>query len=186
YMVLLQPFIKIAFGAQYLLPFSYVVAISLDAYIAFCGYFTSIYRGVFGHFEIDRNYVIMAAVTNLGLSIILVQYFGITGVVIGTVVSQLFFWIGRLRVVYTELIKEKMSIYFWKECRWFVLYLAELILAFKMVAINDNFIFQMFVCAIVPNVINLIVFHRSEEFKMAVGYFGKIFSILKKKGNADD
>lgn len=186
FMVLLQPFITIAFGAQYLLPSAYVIAISFDAYIGFCGYFASLYRGSFGRFEIDRNYVIAAAIINLTLSIILVQYLGIAGVAVGTAVSQLFFWIGRLKVVYTELIKEKISLYFWRQVKWFLLYLIEIFITFKIAGVNSNFIYQMFVCAIVPNVINLIIFHRSDEFKMALSYLKKVFIILRKKGEPND
>ncbi len=49
--------------------------------------------------------MVLETVCNIVLSLVLVRYLGIADVLIGTVVSQIIFWIGRSGVVYKECLK---------------------------------------------------------------------------------
>lgn len=68
-------------------------------------------------FKEDRNIEIVAAALNITLSIIGAKTIGMTGVLVGTVVSQLWFWLGRSYVVFKRCLNENK----WKYAKyWFV------------------------------------------------------------------
>jgi len=99
-LVLLQSFISAWIGDDYLLSDAVVMLCCADLYIHFvhsalCDYITA--GGLFAQ---DKRIEIMGACTNLAISVALVFSMGIEGVLIGTVISQVFFWIQRSIVVY--------------------------------------------------------------------------------------
>lgn len=83
-----------------LLPYGFLIALSLNLFIALLGNPMTYFRNSLGHFETDRNYMIAAAAVNVILSIILGLTMGITGVMIGTVAGHLFIFMGRCVVVH--------------------------------------------------------------------------------------
>lgn len=99
-----QPFITIWLGEEYLLPYSYIICLSINSYITWNHYFMSILRGTYAHFEVDKIAYSLSAISNIVISVILVRFMGITGVAIGTIAGNLFFWIGRAYVVHKYII----------------------------------------------------------------------------------
>ncbi len=115
FLLFFQPVIKNWLGDQYLLPVSLVYAIAANSYITWNHQFISILRGTVGYFEKDRIFYILSAVTNILLSIYLSSIYGITGIVIGTVVGQLFFWMGRALIVHKYVISDSVYGYIVQE-----------------------------------------------------------------------
>ena len=95
---LLNPFIELFFGARYLLPFFTVVVIVLDFYIMEMRQITLCFRNAMGLFWYDRYKPVFEVLINLGLSLVLVQHLGISGVILGTILSSLAtnFWVEPL------------------------------------------------------------------------------------------
>lgn len=95
---LFNPFIELVFGERYLLPFSTVVVIVLDFYIMEMRQVTLCFRNAMGLFWYDRYKPVFEVTINLGLSLLLVQRFGISGVLMGTIISSLAtnFWVEPL------------------------------------------------------------------------------------------
>ena len=88
-LTLLNPFIKIWVGEQYLLPISAVIAIVLHFYICgiqFAGY---TYRVTMGLFIKGKKAPIYAAIINIVLSITLAYKMGLTGILLATSVARL-------------------------------------------------------------------------------------------------
>lgn len=182
FLVLLQPFISLMFGAEYLMPFAYVIAVAADNYTRWASTFIAIYRGALGHFNMDRKYAIMAAISNIALSIGLLPLFNVTGVVIGTVISQLFFWAGRLKVIYSHYISRPMKEYIFMQLRRALLFFVEAGVCYGLsMLLPGGVIMKMVLCLIIPNGINLLVFHRTDEFRMILGYVKRIRATLKEK-----
>ncbi len=132
YIALFQPFISLWLGDAYLLPFSVVIAISANAYIEWQRSATSSYRLAVGHFEQDRNYKILSAVLNIVLSIGLAYQWGVVGVIIGTIVGNLMFWLGGVKVVYRNIILEGTRGYWIKEILRAVLVVAEAVVIYAI------------------------------------------------------
>ncbi len=84
-----------------LLPYAFLIALSVNLFIALLNNPMAYFRNSLGHFEADRNYMIAAAATNVILSIILGLKFGVTGVMIGTIAGHLFIFMGRCKVMHT-------------------------------------------------------------------------------------
>ncbi len=103
--VFFQPFILLWLGDEYLLPYSYVIAVSINAYVSWNHYFIAVMRGTQAHFEVDKWAYGLSAILNIIVSIVLAIPLGITGVAIGTIVGNTAFWVGRSYVVHKYLIK---------------------------------------------------------------------------------
>ena len=83
-----------------ILPYAFLIALSLNLFIALLNNPMAYFRNSLGHFEADRNYMIAAAVINVLLSIILGLKLGVTGVMIGTIAGHLFIYTGRCEVMH--------------------------------------------------------------------------------------
>lgn len=112
---LYQPFISMWVGEKYLLPYSFVLSISVNAYISWNQYSVSALRGTCGHFEVDRFFYSASAIVNIVVSVALINSMGITGVVVGTIVGNILFWIGRAYVVHRYIIRGTTARYILNE-----------------------------------------------------------------------
>ena len=93
--VLADFFIGMWLGTEYLMSRSVVILLAADLYIhivhsSCCDYITGS-----GLFAFDRKVSMLGAGINLVTSVLLVNRLGISGVLIGTVVSQFVFWLCR-------------------------------------------------------------------------------------------
>lgn len=141
YLILYQPVVKTWLGGNYLLPITLVYAIALNAYLAWNHQFICILRGTVGHFEKDRLFYVLSAVSNLLFSIWLSYTYGITGIVIGTAIGQLFFWIGRASVVLKHVVIESIPEYVAKEVLKFLFALLQAYALVKLSGgLDTNFI----------------------------------------------
>ena len=95
---------------------SIVILLCLDFYIHLVHGATCDFINSAGLFKSDKYIEALGAVCNIVTSIILVQYFDIVGVLIGTIISQMIFWIGRSIIVY----KECLHLGLWKYIRYWV------------------------------------------------------------------
>ena len=98
--VLVNDFIAIWVGAEYILPASVVMLLVMDLYIHFVHSVNVDFINAAGLFREDRDNEIIAAVLNITLSILGAKTIGLAGVLLGTVVSQMWFWFGRSYVVF--------------------------------------------------------------------------------------
>ncbi|MCR5480224.1 MAG: oligosaccharide flippase family protein [Ruminococcus sp.] len=100
--ILIDEFIIIWLGQDFLLSRLFVYLTSIDLYIHIVHSSTYDFINSFGLFNIDKYVEIIGAATNIGLSIILSKMMGVEGVLVGTVVGQIAFWIGRSALVYKK------------------------------------------------------------------------------------
>ena len=134
-----------------------------------------------GIFERDKYLAIIQSITNLVLSIVLVRKIGLVGIFIGTIVSGAVPSLIRPYIVFKELFQEE-------SVQYYVLYLKRLILTVAIAVlcyvisknIMRNMIWQAFIVdaliiGVLPNVVFLLLYGRSEEFKylltMVKAYF---------------
>lgn len=98
--VLCNPFVSLWLGEKYVLPQSIALLIVSDIFIHFVHGALVDYISGLGYFAQDRKISIIGAVLNILISLVLVSSMGILGVLIGTLVSQIFFWILRSVIVF--------------------------------------------------------------------------------------
>ena len=92
--------ICILFGKTYVLDNMIVWLLGTDLYIHIVYSPCCEYISASGNFKQDKNIALIGMLINISVSLILVKPFGMNGVLFGTVISQIFFWIGRSFLVY--------------------------------------------------------------------------------------
>ncbi len=88
-MMLFNPFITLLFGGEYCFPIVTVVIIVAEFYISRMRQANLLFREAMGLFWNDRYKAVAESIINLVASLVLVQRFGVTGIVGGTVISTL-------------------------------------------------------------------------------------------------
>ena len=88
--LLSNDFIVIWLGQDYLLSFSVCLALGLNMYVDGMRFVNYTFRNTMGLFKKGRLIPLISSVTNVILSVLLVRYIGIFGVLIATVLTRLF------------------------------------------------------------------------------------------------
>ena len=139
-----------------------------------------------GLFEKDKYISISGAVINLVVSIVLVQYWGIIGVIVGTIASQTAQLILKTKLVFKEYFQQQCIGYLLRILSCFAIFGVELGITYYCCCLVPNmneiisFGIKMIICAIVPNIITVVIFHNTEDFKYLLKLIGRM--IKKKKG----
>ena len=189
--VLMQSFISIWVGDEYLLSGVIVVLYGTDLFIhivhsALCDFING--SGLFGQ---DKNIEIVGALCNIVGSIVLAQFMGIAGVLAATVFSQVIFWIGRSLIAYRYCFAECKSGLrnYWLRSGLYIglfyLLTGFCTLLYRQINIENSilrFILGGICCEAVIGVTLLIIFFRSFEFKQLINLVKKLTS--KRKGRA--
>lgn len=83
------------FGKEFILPNTILYLIVVDIFIGIVYGPIAEFTTVLGYFSYEKYINVAGAFINFGLSVILVQFLGVEGVLIGTCVSQVFFWVSK-------------------------------------------------------------------------------------------
>ena len=185
FLLFFQPAIQIWMGKEYLLPFSFVVAFSITLYYTAACEMVWKYRSAFGDYAQDRNCMMMSAVLNIAFSLVLVQFFGVTGVQIGTLAAFLPIAYGRIRFVVNGYFGQSAFVFIKKHLLLSVVAAAEGAICWlltKDLAISVGGIAIRFaVWFIVPLAVNLAIYWRDPYFKGLCGYLKSALSIITTK-----
>lgn len=180
---LFQPFIKIAFGNEYLLSFSTVVIISISFYISGMRQAVLSFKNATGAFYYDRYKPIFECIINILVSIYMVKEIGMPGVFIGTIISSLTTscWIEPY-VLYKHVFHCSMKKYFFRFFRYTILFVINLFLTYFVCSfINDGniglFIVKTMLCVFLSNLLFFFVFRKESEF---IYYKNLVKSIINK------
>lgn len=188
FLYLFQDFITIWMGSKYLLSFSFVIAISILAYAQIVSEILYTYRCSFGNYDIDRKYMILGALVNIGLTVLFVNWWGITGITIGTIIGLLFIVYGRFKAVFNKLDFLSPKNYLKNQGIFFALWVLEcLITGVAVVRIEGTsigwFILKGIVCFTVPNLLSFIFFNRNSAMVSLKEY---LLDFLKSKRGEDE
>jgi len=173
----LRPFICWWLGPEFLLGNFTVIVILANLY--FVGMRLSIYtfKCKAGIFSQDKFTPLMQGCINLGLSLLLVRYWGLFGVLLATLISvmSISFWQWP-RLVYKYVFKRNMLSYFVK----YFVYTMSLILSLAVIYISQryfspnpsivNIIIWGLYAFIVHTLVILLFYKRSTEFVALIGY----------------
>lgn len=182
WLILADDAIKILFGEKYILSYTIVILLAVDLYIHIVYTPCCEYISGSGFFSIDKRIAIIGAVINVVTSVCFVFKMGVEGVLVGTALSQMFFWIGRSYTVYFYVFKLGKIAYFRyivKNIKWIFMLLLQIIilLYIRSKFIFDNYLlstmFILILCEVMNILVNLICFHFSEEQT-------KLINLIKK------
>ena len=174
--ILLNPFIMLWLGEDYLMSTIIESMIVINFYIKGMRRITLIFRDSFGLFWNDRYKPLVEVIINLLVSAILAQYFGIIGVLFGTFISTMTtsFWIEPY-VVYKYGFQRNVGDYFKRNAIFFATLLIAAIPTWYVSSILFTtiniwtFIGKVTVCIVIPNLIFILIFKNTAEFKYVMG-----------------
>ncbi|MEB2629681.1 polysaccharide biosynthesis C-terminal domain-containing protein [Peribacillus frigoritolerans] len=182
--VLLQPFMILWMGRNMLLPFSTVLLFGTYFYILLIRQTVLIYKDAAGMWWSDRYKPYIEAITNLVLNITLVNYIGINGVLISTIVSMVLVAIPwETYALFKNYFNISPIKYYLKFVTYIILTFFAAIITYKICSsISDgNFsylIVKFLICLVVPNIVFLLAIYRTQEFK---GLISMVKSIVMNK-----
>lgn len=183
FVVLINPFIKLWLGKEYILSLTISIALSLSFFIEGLRLPCFIYRTTLGLFDKSKLTPYIGAISNIILSIVLCKFFGLVGIFIATSVAQLisYTWIDPY-LIYKYEFNKPVFIYLKKYVIYFFTYSLLLILTlFVSNLIGEgviNFIIKIIVVILIPNMLNLIIFSRTKESNQLILRFK---GLMKKK-----
>ena len=142
--VLINPFINIWIGKKYVMGFSIVFLLVLNFYVLGMQSVTNSFRNAYGLFWIAKYRPIIMVIINIVISVVLVQFIGIEGVLIGTLISRLVTtaWLDPY-IVHKYGFEISPKSYYIDYLKYLVIFIAiSIILNYfvSMVAINNIFI----------------------------------------------
>ena len=181
--VLINPFVDIWLNKNYVLSTLVAFLLALNFYLTGMGAVTNSFRSAYGLFYKAKFRPLIMVIINIVLSVILVKPMGIAGVLVGTIVSRLLTiaWVDPL-VIYKHGFKANVFEYYRRYLYYLFIFLASSgILYYLSSFFNMTNILVWLIIAITSfilyNLIIVIIFYRTEEFKY---FYLKISKMFKK------
>ena len=168
----MQTFIKAWLGKQYLLPeiVLFVLVINFYQKMMRSSYIT--FKEAAGIYYEDRFVPIIESLLNIIISVVFVKIIGLSGVFIGTIISGLLLWaFSYPKFVYKKLF-ERSYLNYAKETIGYILLFVGIsfftYLISMQITVSNIFVqlvIQAAICLIIPNLIIILLFFRTENFK---------------------
>ena len=165
-LLLTEPFIKIWIGKDYLISKSVLLVLIIN-------YFQTMMRTTYGSFKdaagiwIEDKYIpILQLSINLISSIILVKLIGLKGIFIGTILSSLVLWCYSYpKYVYINLFNKKIKSYIKETLTHILIFISITTISYITNIYSNNIITTLLISITIPNIILLLIYVKSEEYK---------------------
>ncbi len=184
---LYRPFMLIWVGEENTLPHVFSLMMSLYFYLWMVRFITSIFKSAQGLWVEDRFRALIEGVVTIALGILLVNFIGIYGVVVATIVAQLIVSLPwETHVLYKKYFELSVKHFY----RDLLLRFAVSILAggatFALCSLIDispvlNLIVSAVICVIVPNIIFYVFYRKTDGFAFTVRLAKRLLSGLRRK-----
>ena len=183
-MVLINPFIKLWVGEQYVLGQSIIICLVLIMYIDGLRLTGITYRETLGLFEKGKLSPFFAAVFNIIFSIVLGKKYGGAGIFLATSIANIItlVWVDPYLIHKYEF-KSSVKKYFKTFVQYIITYFIIYIFTYTVTTfIKDNGIISfgikaLFVC-LIPNMILFVIYRKTSEF---IEIKNRVIDIINKK-----
>ena len=188
---LIQPFISLMWGEKLTLPILVVALFVLNNYMVGQRISVNNIKVASGIFNQDKYLALIQSAVNLLVSIIFAYKLGLVGVYIGTIVSGIIPSFIRPYIVYKNIFENSVVEYYKSYILRLLLTVAMSAGSFAIVSKITSTItwFSFFVAvifvAVVPNLILLILYFKSDEFKYLFSILRGMFKNLIRRKNND-
>ncbi len=171
FLICMDSFITLWIGKQYILSKYVLIVLAINLFLSLFRYSISSFKEAAGIFYEDRFVPLVEAGTNLVMSLIFMHFFGLAGVFIGTVCSNLVLHLYSYpKFVYKTLFKKEYTQYYKDFTKYFLLFIVtgSVTYIISNTLVNNNYhnlLFQLIVCITTPNLIYIVIFKKNQEFK---------------------
>lgn len=188
---LLQPFIKLWIGEEYTVSALTVIFLVLNFYFSGMRTVPSTTKSAAGIYKQDRYSPICESIINLVLSVTLVHFIGMAGVIVGTLMSNLLmpFWTAPY-YLYRDLFKKRFREYLYSSSKYFLITLAGVCIVNYLNSLVPfgsglrDFVFMMLFSSLSALFYMLIIVLLSNEKKMLKPYINNLIiriSYIRKR-----
>lgn len=168
---LVNPFILLWVGEDYLFPTAVIVVIVANFLTDGLQNAVISYKDACGLFWEGKFRPIASALLNIIASLILVMYLDIAGVVLGTIISRFLttWWFDAL-LVHKRAFAKSPAGYYFRYFKYLTIVVATALLVYpvaNMVNVTNLLLWTIkgIICFIIPNVVFLIIFRNTDEFR---------------------
>ncbi|MBR5220210.1 MAG: polysaccharide biosynthesis protein [Clostridia bacterium] len=179
-----SPFIALCFGQEYVFSSDVNFLLCLNFYMTGIRQAVLSFRDSLGLFRYDRYKSIAEAIVNLIASIILTYHFGISGILLGTLISTVMIplWIEPY-ILFKYRLHYPLYRYFVKLCLYSLVIIIGGVCTHAICSyIDGSYIYQLLikvpVCVIIPNLCVLLFLHRTPGFNF---FIERILQFIKNK-----
>ena len=182
YASIVQEFIPVWIGPEYVKDYSWVIAILCVFYLRMVTNTMWMYRSAMGLFKEVQYINLIAALLNIVLSIILGMWIGLPGVIVATAISRLLtsFWYEG-KVLFKKLNKSVM-IYYGQQLKDFLICIVSVVVCVSLsnlITVHGwlGIIIKLCSSFFISLLIEIVVYYRTEELKMMKS---KILSVFRR------
>ncbi len=182
---LYQPFMTLWVGEKNLLPYSMVITFCVYFFVKQINTLLNVYKDAAGIWHKDRFRPLVTAGANLIMNLIMVQFWGLYGILLSTVLSMLFVGIPWLfQNLFTTIFHFSPKKYIIKILQYTILAVAlctVCVVISYFITLDSlivTLILRFVVCLILPNFVLFVIYRNTDEFK---GIVQIINSITKGK-----
>lgn len=175
----IEPVIDLWIGPGYLLDRWILAVIVGNMFLNGMRYTSNSFKSAGGIFYEDRHVPVIEAMINLVMSLLFVHFFGLAGVLFGTICSNLFIFLyGHPKYVYGKLFGRSFGQFYWDYGRYFLLAAAVCSVSFFLCGLLPvfspvvSFLCKGMIAVSVSAALFWLCFGRTEEFSYA-------FSLVK-------
>lgn len=197
FLCLYQPFMELWVGPDLLLDFGVVILMVIYFFVNCLNNFLNSYKDASGMWHEDRFRPLVSAGINLGLNIFLVQYIGLYGIVLSTILSMLFVGPWLISNLFRLIFGLKNVSAFLKRLGYYVLVSALAVMSSYLACglihlpLIGTVVVRLVVCCLCANLIFFLFCHRLPEFAQCLrladhmlgGRLQKICDVLSHEKN---
>ena len=171
-LIIIQPFVKIWVGQQYLLPIYIVIVLIVSFYQKMMRVTYDTFKESAGIWHEDRFIPIFESIFNIVFSIIFAKCLGLVGIFLGTIVSGFVLWFYSYpKFVFKKILNLSINEYSKINVKYFVTFSIITSTSYLLSTLyNPNImivklIYNILISLVVPNVLMILIFFKDESFK---------------------
>lgn len=179
--VLCNPFITWWIGEHFIAQKIVYILLIIDFYVHSMYQPAYVMFGAAGKFRDDKYITLISAILNIIISLIMVNCIGLAGVIVGTLVTDLYIWCVRSYQMVKIYFHQNLKKYMAKMAKYTILTIIGVMASIVIgdFVHTDMLILELFVksiiCVIIPNAVNLIFTHNCSELVESKHYLKQYF-----------
>lgn len=180
-LLLTEPFISLWVGKDYLLDRFVLIVLVINYFQVIMRSSYSIFKDAAGIWIEDKYVPIIQIVINIVFSILLLKMVGLAGVFMGSIISNFAVWFYSYpKFIYKKLFKKSVYYYLLNRFKEVLLFIVILLVSYLVNMYSSNIITSFIICLLVPNILLVIVFYKTNEFTYFINLIKSAKYVFKK------
>lgn len=188
---LYQPFMEIWVGIDLKMPFGVAICFAFYFYVLKIGDIRSVYSSAAGLWWENRHRAVAESIANLVLNIVLVQYIGVYGIILGTLIPLLFIsQIYGSKIIFKFYFKNgKYFNYLLTHLKYFVISFGVCFITYGFCSLFDYFdwlnalgtlVVRGIICITISPLLYFLIYRRTKEYKNSIKWLMEKVGVLQK------